>query len=65
MLARYVISGQSETETKSSFSYGFIRIQFQINYCSSKKYVNFVHRLGAADYKAQGKTRVKKYRIIV
>ena len=54
MLARYMISGQSDTETKSSFRYGFVRIQFQINYRSSKKYVNFVHRHGAADYKVQG-----------
>ena len=53
-LARYTISGQSDTETKSSFRYGFVRIQFQINYRSSKKYVNFVHRHGAADYKVQG-----------
>ena len=48
------ISGQSDTETEFSFRYGFIRIQFQINYHSSEKYANFIRRQGATDYKAQG-----------
>ena len=53
-LAMYAISGQSDIETEFSFRYGFIRIQFQINYRSSKKYANFIHRQGATNYKAQG-----------
>ena len=46
-LARYVISGQSNTETKSSFRHSIIMIRFQINYHSLKKYANFVLRQGA------------------
>ena len=46
-LARYVISGQSNTETESSFRHSIIRIRFQINYHSLEKYANFVHRQGA------------------
>ena len=45
-----VISGQSNTETNSS-RYGFIRIWFQIShYRSLKKYMNFIHLQGAANY---------------
>ena len=53
-LAMDAISGQSDTETEFSFRYGFIRIQFQINYHSSEKYANFIRRQGDTDYKAQG-----------
>ena len=49
-LSRYAICGQSDTETESSFRYGFVRIWFQINYHSLEKYANFVHRHGATDY---------------
>ena len=48
-LARYAISGQSNMETKYSFRYGIVRIWFQINYCSSEKYTNFVHRQRSTD----------------
>ena len=41
--ARYVISGLSDTETESSFRYGIVRIQFQMNYRSLEKYANFIH----------------------
>ena len=51
-LARYVFSGQSDTETKSFSRYGFARIWFQINhYCSLEKYAYLIHRQGATNYK--------------
>ena len=54
-LARYVISSQSDMETKSSSRYGFVRIQFQINpYHSLEQHANFIHRQGATDHKAHG-----------
>ena len=44
------IPGQSNTETNFS-RYGFIRIWFQISrYRSLEKYMNFIHRQGAANY---------------
>ena len=50
------MSGQSDTGTNLlSDLYGFIRIWFQINhFLFSEKHVNFIHRQGAADYKAHG-----------
>ena len=54
-LARYTISGQSDKETESSFTYSFVRIQYQINYRSSLKYVNFIHRQGTTNCKVRGR----------
>ena len=55
-LARCTISGQSDsdTETDSTSRYSFFRIGFQINYRSSERYINFIHRQGTANYKVQG-----------
>ena len=50
ILARYAISGQTDTETDFSSRYGFVRIRFQINHYSySEKDANFIHRRGAID----------------
>ena len=55
-LARYAISGQSGTDSKSSSSlYRFVRILLQINHHhSSQKYANFIHTQGATNYKMHG-----------
>ena len=66
-LGRYTISGQSDIETDSSSRCGSFRIRFQINYHSSEKYANFIHRQSATDYKVQGwkVKKVKKYLLMV
>ena len=66
-LGRYMISGQSDTETNSSSRCSSFRIWFQINYHSSEKYANFIHRQSATDYKVQGwkVKKVKKYLLMV
>ena len=54
-LAKYVISGQSDTENDLLDLYWLVRIWFWINHFHfPEKYVNFIHRQSATDYKAHG-----------
>ena len=52
-LAKYVISGQSNTEADLPDLYRFVWIQFHINNFP-EKYADFIHRQGTTDYKAHG-----------
>ena len=43
-----------DAETDYSSGYGFIRIQFQINYVFLERFANFILRHGATDCKVLG-----------
>ena len=63
-LAKYAISGQSDTEIDLFQIYmgSFGSIFENYNFCFSEKYANFIHRQGATDYKAHGSDfRGEKY----
>ena len=65
-LARYAISGQSDTETNSSSKYMFVRTQFKSLSFLLLKYGHFIWRQGATDYKVQGSDlKGGKYCLIV
>ena len=58
------MSGQSDMGTNLlPDPYGFVRIRFQINCLFLEKYVHFIHRQGATDYKAHGQDFRKRFTV--